>query len=81
MNCPGHEDKWLVDGTLTGWRRGCMWRRWFPRIRLAIDNRKPRIADFEPTVFVDDLSIGWLADVESFAADNGREFEINNTGD
>ena len=81
MNCSRDENKWLVDGTLTVRRRVRMWSRWFPRIRLAVDNRKSRITDFEATVLVDDLNIGRHVDVEGVATDNAQELEVDDAGD
>lgn len=81
MNCTRDKNKWLVHGTLTGRRRGRMWSRWFPRIRLAVDNRKSWILDFEATVLVDDLNIGWAVEVEGFATDNAHVLEVEDAGD
>lgn len=43
-----------------------------PRIPLAIDPGKARIAEFEATIFVDGVNVCRLRDIESFAADDGR---------
>lgn len=58
-----------------------MWSRWFPRIRLSVNNRKSRIVDFEATMLIDDLNIGWCVDVEGVATDNAQVVEVDDAGD
>ena len=81
MNCSGDQNKWLVNGAITGRRRVCMWSRWFPRIRVAVDNRKSGVFYFEATVLVDDLNIGRFVDVEGLATDDAHELEVEGARD
>lgn len=81
MNSVRNEDKRLAGSALTGRCYAGMWCCFFPRICLAVDDCKTRVADVEGTVLVDDFDVGWFIDAERLAADDAQVLDVEGAGD